>query len=507
MLLLFALFTCLFPAYTQSPPPGQSQANGVWTLRSNSIPNMYTAYNATYSNNATCHIVRDVGDFCPLDGALSYDLLTVGLDQIIGYNPIDLGVMFDPDTTQYLGNNTWRVDYTLNITTYSNATTITFNQQGFRFTDYYEYAPNTTQVIVDYGIQDPAAIKLFALVSGALPPEELCALTFAACGGGQFGIPPLPYLNDTGFSTLSECITFMYGLAGTPANNICPYPTRSNTTNCRAAHMFASFFRPDIHCAHIRPDSAVCVNTCLPACANCDANASCQPVFVNFPNSFTPTYTCQCNNGYVGNGSHCTPKACSYGNCPALWGSYDCSGDNLCKCTETFTPNPTDTTGSNLCTCPAPSQLFWNGNVLECVPKGRCLAGQQWQCTSQSYNDVKCTTYGNNTFTLFNDCLCNYGFGGSWEYPCTCASPKRSFYSNSYSGNICLQPWECQFSWQCGYPLTCHVPTGQQIGSCVNSKKRFITNSTNIPCQFTWQCGYPATCNIKGGEQSGFCAY
>lgn len=480
----------------------------VWIYRTASESNMTAAFNSTYSNANTYHIVQDAGDFGPYPVASSYDFITIFLPQFFGFAPFSIYTMFDSSTIQYLGNNTWRVDYVINTTTRINATTIGYDEQGFRSTDYFRFANGTTQVELDYGVQDPALIKLSNLVTSSFSPEQLCFLIFAACNGSDaFNVPPQPYLVDTGFSTLEECITFMYALPSDPNNTICPYVDRSNTTNCRTIHMLSSFIDPSIHCAHVRPDSALCVNTCLPACDNCDINASCRATYVSIPYNFTPVYACECNNGYVGNGSHCTPKACSYGNCPAAWGSYDCSGDNLCKCTETFTPNPTDTTGSNLCTCPAPSQLFWNGDILECVPKGRCLNGQQWQCTSQSYNDVKCTTYGNNTFTLFNDCLCNYGFLGGWEYPCSCPSPKRSFYSNSYSGNICLQPWECQFSWQCGYPLTCHVPTGQQIGSCVNSKKRFITNQTDIPCQFTWQCGYPATCQIKGGEQFGTCAY
>lgn len=450
----------------------QYAAAGAWTVRTRDLPSMLTAYNASYSNANTTHTVQNVGDFGPYQNALSYDLLTVTLVDIIGYAPVELFTMFDPTTTQWVNNNTLRVDYTLNITTNYNATTVQFVQQGFRFTDYYVFETptgqtNTSQVILDYGIQDPAAIELFAITSAAIDAPTLCFLIFAACNGSDvFGIPPRPYLNDTEFTTLEQCIEFMLALPLDVDNTICPFPTRSNTTTCRGTHTFAAFIDPATHCPHVRPDSVVCVNTCLPACSDCDPNASCAVSFPSIPTSFTPVYQCECNNGYIGNGAYCTPLACSYGNCPAMYGSYTCSDDNLCECTETFTLESSST--SNYCTCPSPSQIFYNslGKPI-CVPKGRCIEGQQWQCNTQSYTQVKCTTYGNNTFTLFNDCLCNFGFQGGWEYPCSCPSPNRIFWSSTYNGDICLTPSQCQFTWQCAYPQTCHITSGNPIGTCM----------------------------------------
>jgi hypothetical protein len=261
---------------------------------------------------------------------------------------------------------------------------------------------------------------------------------------------------------LGDCIAFMLALPFDVNNSICPYPTRSNTTTCRTTHTFAAFNDPELHCPHVKPDSALCVNTCLPACANCHPNASC---IATYPTLFEPVYECQCNNGFVGDGEYCTPLTCHKGKCPADKDTFSCENDNLCMCTETFVHDPSSL--KNYCTCPSPSRVFHNSlSEPICVPQGRCIEGQHWQCDIQEYSQVKCLPYGNNTFTLYDHCRCNYGFDAGWEYPCVCDAPKRILWSSDFAGDICLTPSECQFTWQCASGQTCHRSSGQLIGNC-----------------------------------------
>src|SRR4029077_4920131 len=188
----------------------------------------------------------------------------------------------------------------------------------------------------------------------------------------------------------------------------------------------SAFILPQVHCAHVAVNSSVCTESCLPACANCHANAQCVPTFPGSPTNLDTVYACQCNNGYVGNGTSCTALNCNYNNCPAIWGSYTC-GSGRCECGVTYTYNPTNYGTNDLCLCNDPDQLMYNSSGSPiCVTEGRCLS-EQWQCNSQDYNDVKCTMNNwTNIYTLFKYCICNYGFNGGMEYPCGCLSPRRS---------------------------------------------------------------------------------
>jgi len=435
----------------------------IWTLRTESVAETDLAYSPQCSNANTTHIVQDTGNYGPYAAAYSYDSLVPGLQFIIGYSPVTLYTKYDQTTTVWIDNNTLSVYYTLNITT-SNSSSVQYNQQGFRFHDYYVFPNGSAEVLLDYGIQDPAAIELFALSSSAVTPAELCFLIFAACNGSDlFGIPPLPYLNTTEYTSMADCIAFNTALPFDVNNSICPYPTRSNTTGCRATHAFAAFIDPSLHCPHTRKDSALCANDCLPACSNCDPNASC---IATYPTLFAPVYQCSCNNGYIGNGSHCSPHYCSYGTCGATWDSYTCSEGNLCMCTETFQHDPNSTT--DYCTCASPSTIYEDATKMPvCVPNGRCIDSATWQCHNQVYSQVQCTTYGNNTFTLFEHCLCNYGFLGGWEFPCVCPAGNRIVWSVVFAGDICLPPNQCTDAWHCSWPQTCYVASGQRIGTCM----------------------------------------
>jgi len=417
---------------------------------------MILAFSNEYSNENTSHIVRDTADYAPREIAYEYDRVVLDLIFIFGFNPTMLHTNYDPTTVKWLGPDTVQVDYNLDIKTKFNFTTGTYDidMQGFRNRDIFVFEPGTKRVILDYTIQDPAAIAVFDVVGTSIPNEFTCGfIIIPACNRTIDGGP---YLSDTGFTSVEDCVTQLNNLPANP----CPYAQRSNTKECRQLHGFSSGPLPSVHCAHTKIDSMVCQDSCLPACANCDSNAEC---VATFPTLLTPVYKCQCKNGYVGNGSTCAAKTCNYGNCPALYGSYQCSTGN-CVCKDTFTANPTATGNDDLCTCEG-GQIIYNNSVPVCVPEGRCIS-QQYECNEQSYNQVKCKSIGYNTFTKFKFCVCNYGFNGGYEYPCTCDASKRVVWSDTLSGEVCLSTSECTANWHCAYPKTCQISSGQQVGQC-----------------------------------------
>lgn len=432
----------------------------IWILRTHSIGQLNDAYNETFTTDETCHITQDVGDFCPRLIAKEYDdALVISAINFLGFAPVIVSTGYDASTTKFVATDVMQVDFIMNITTAFNFSTLQYDiiQQGFLMREYITFLPNSSKMLRGYTIQDPAVIKAFG--KSSFPREIICQLViFPACnvskpGGGT-------YLSDTGFATLNECNQFMANLA--PIDP-CPFAQRSNTSDCRTLHGISAFLLPEVHCAHVKANSMVCTDSCLPACNNCDVNAKCVAAYPSIPLNFTPVYSCKCNNGYVGNGTSCTPKTCNYGNCPALHGSYECS-TGLCMCTETFTHNPVGFGTNNLCTC-SEGRIIQNNSKPVCVPPGRCLK-DQWECTDQVYNRIKCDSYGYNTFTLFKSCLCNYGFSGNFQYPCVCDPSKRIVWSNVFNGEVCLASNECTIDWHCTYPKHCTFVPGQQIGKC-----------------------------------------
>ena len=432
----------------------------IWILRSKNASTLANAFTDNFTTPETQHTVQDVGDFGPRDVAIEYDSIITSLVLFLGYNPIVLNTYIDLSTTKWLNDDTLQIDSNIDISTNYNLTTGNYDliQTGFRNREYIVFQPNTSRVLLGFTVQDEAASRLFALSQGEIPIEYICHdVIIPACNGtAQIGYRP--FLPDTEYTSVADCINVL----STKLTSPCPFQQRSDTARCRMAHGQTSFFDPAYHCSHTRPISMRCVDTCLPACSACDANAEC---VATFPTLFTPVYQCKCKNGYVGNGTSCTPKQCSYGQCPSMYGSYECS-TGLCKCRESFTTNPMITSTSNdLCRCDAPSRIIYNGSTPVCVPEGRCVR-DQYECNLQSYNQVKCKSVGDNMFTNLKSCQCNYGFTGGYEYPCMCASPKRVVWSDTHSGEVCLGVTECTANWHCGYPLTCHILPGNTTGSC-----------------------------------------
>jgi hypothetical protein len=392
--------------------------------------------------------------------ALEYDEILFITEQFLGYNPVILATKWDPYTTEWVddGNGDFmlKVGYTLNITTY-NVTIGNYNikQEGFRSTGYLVFENSTSALIsLGYDIQDPGAILLFSQTVSNTDPVALCAgLIYPACNG-TFGPS---YIADTGYTNLEDCIAF---LTPRTVNSKCPFQMRSDTNICRSLHATSSFIRPDIHCQHTGKFSHTCVDSCFPACDNCDPNAQC---VATFPTLFEPIYKCQCNNGYKGDGLTCTAEHSKHGHCDISPGRYVCS-DGLCKCRDSFTWDPLATNRDNRCFCPDNGSIWQNGTSKMCVPLGRCLENKH--CTIQKYDTVKCLSVGHNNYTLWGGCLCNYGYEGGWESNCVCPAPKREVYSSVIKGKVCLSDTECVCNRNCKTGEQCSLIDGNPIGKC-----------------------------------------
>lgn len=422
------------------------------TVRSTSYAQLQLAYQTCASADIT-HTVQDVGDFGPgYDLALEYDEIVVIFSLLGQPDPVQLRPVYDNSTITWLSHDMVRVDYIINITLQYNATTngYNYNMQGFRYSTFYVFSNSTTDhVSLIYDIQDPAAIELFTLGSGTVPPEVICsAFIFPACNGTpQSG--PLPFLPLTGYATIEECTTF---ISSVQRPSKCPFQGRSNTAACRTTHSWAAFIRPDIHCSHVSPSNPVCEDGCFPACDGCDANAGCAAVF---PTLFEPVYECQCKNGYRGDGKTCRPVTCN-----RRWpcrGQHTTCENSTCVCKETFTWNAT--TGK--CECLGGS--VWGS---KCVPTGRCT--EKRQCNLQRGNTVSCSEYGFNPLTEWKHCLCNYGYEGGWEYPCVCPSGRREATTSYPSKHVCLAPNECTREHHCKRHQTCRLRSDNSgVGDCV----------------------------------------
>lgn len=467
--MLFLFFICLLLNICNSDLVSDRLENAyLWLARSHSNSDMAIGYGPNVTTDNVCHMVQTVGDFCGRDLAKEYDSVVLDI-QILGQiAPIIVWTIWNPSTIKWLTTDVLEVDFEMNITTAYDYSTGQYlvNNQTARLREYITFLQNSSLITIGYTVHDDSANKMFALSNSVTPNNILCeAIIFPACNvsDGQGG----NYLTDTAFSTTTDCETFMNAL--TARTDPCPYESRSNTTACRILHGISAFLRPDVHCAHVRPyDSVVCTDTCLPTCSNCHQFAECIATHPGIPTNFTTVFECQCNNGYIGNGTYCEPIYCDKNNhCPALRGSYDCS-TGLCKCTDTFVSQPENFGKNNLCVCPDESNIYTNNSLPVCVPVGKCL-NNQWECKVQvdagQINQVQCMTYGVNTFATFKDCVCNYNYTGGWEYPCVCDPSRREVWSTSFNGELCLSPHECTDDWHCTDPQTCYLNSGP-IGTC-----------------------------------------
>lgn len=464
----------------------QRYANAkIWQLRANGgIPAMQAAYGPTVVNfSVIFHTVQGIGNFGPADVALEYDFLAPGLEPLLGYAPVRLNPLWDINTTKWITQDILQADYTITISVGYNPATATyaFANQVYRAREYIVFQPNSPLITMGYTINPPGAIRMYDLVASEFPPDALCGIILQACSGIN-PVTNVSYMQDTGFTGFADCYAFMSQLQ--PLSQPCPYAQKSNTTACRQLHGFGALFLPSVHCSHVKIDSPVCRSQCLPACTGCDVNAACVATYPNIPQtpaSFNPVYTCQCKNGYIGNGKNCTPILCSAGGqCPSASGTYSCSSPgNRCECAASFTAQPALLgAGNSLCVCPSPSAVFWTQGKPVCVTQGHCISDtQRYMCNIQEYNQIKCLPQ-NNSFDTDSLCVCNYGYVGGVEYPCKCATGRRTLWSNVMGGSICINATECTENWHCTWPQVCSGPTASTIGQCVApvpTQKRDLT--------------------------------
>jgi len=247
-----------------------------------------------------------------------------------------------------------------------------------------------------------------------------------------------------------------------PNKLFCPFPLRGNTSTCRSLHLFAAFNVPSVHCPHVSRQSVPCTDSCLSSCVGCDKNNGFCAGSINIDASVN--YFCKCKDGYTGDGHTCTPNSCTANwQCPSPTYSTTCT-NGICQCANSFEWNTTTAAqqAGAVCACNSSSTLYWNGNVAECIPIGRCR--QRWQCP-QDYNSVTCIQYGQNAFIPYDTCVCNFGFDGGFSIGCGCAVGRSIQWSTLYAGNICIAPGQCTDGFQCSSGV-CHISPGQPIGSC-----------------------------------------
>jgi hypothetical protein len=441
-----------------------------WAARLNTVQGVELVYADQYMDPNFVQVLRGVGNFGPRLIAKEYTMTIFVAQSIFGFIPSITRGFFDASTSEWVDANTLRYDYTVFLTQgFNQATGLYFqNNVEYRMSDYTRFLPNSSVLLQVYSLLTPDFIKAGAEGAAASTPSvAICSFfIFQSCNGSAALGGPRPYLNDTGFTTVAQCTTFLNALPPT----ICPFPIQGNTAVCRSVHGLSAVFDPAVHCPHVRPVSAVCREQCLDECVNCHANATCIPIYPGFPADFTTHYKCECARGFVGNGTSCAPLACdASAQCPAPFGTYECS-TGLCKCTESFTQHTTGYGTSGLCTCDNGTVQWVKGKPI-CVPDGRCMTdADRWMCT-QKYNEVKCHNLTNNTWTQFGGCKCNYGFTGGWRYPCSCPSPRRKLWADLFDSFLCLNTTECTEDYDCAGSAHCVGEGVGVVGTCVSRRR------------------------------------
>lgn len=488
MLGYFAVLCILLHATLGAPTAGQLANAQRWITRSSSVEAMYLAYQGApqfgvqpaVNFTSIYHIVKFAGDFGPGDLALEYDLIaTPLLASIIGFAPVIFpSIQFDPSTCSSLSANAIRCFYTIIISSGwipTNPTNLSqgyyaFPNQQFRFSEDIVFDANSSLISRGITTQDPNADTMFTLTAAGIPPEAICGgFIYPACFLPWAAGDNQSRANATGFPDVATCIGFLTALNAAPPSR-CPFAYRSNSSACRAIHAVSSFFRPDIHCSHVRPfDSMPCRDVCLPACSQCHQNAHCVATYPNFTSP--AVYQCVCDNGYAGNGTYCTAvRWTASGNCPAAWASYD-NSTGLCLCKDNYLPVSAGVATRDYCQCQAPSTVQWLGEQRLCLPQGRCVNDSYRYFCPQPFSVVKCLPVA-NAFNPLGSCSCNYGFQGGWEFPCVCPAPNKQYFSDVFAGKICLAPGQCTVDTSsCARGQTCQVPVGSNVGQCVTAKR------------------------------------
>jgi len=446
-----------------------------YMYRTNGDFDNYLAQCDRYYVDDSALLIRAVGSYVGKSVVEEYGyILFLGID---GVREVGLGMYPDNVTLAWTtspdgvaaGDINDTVTFKVNLAFYS--TQIPGTDQwalsigGLRNTETLRFVTCSDAILVDYSVQDPDILPLYA-ASHYTTPENACDKIMARCTGAL-----------AAYASYNECLSFMTDLADSvDPQTACPYALSSNTTTCRAYHADNAWADPVTHCPHTMVDSMVCVDECLPLCASCPANGHCT---VNYPSisADAAVYSCDCDVGYTvgardpvtGAATLCVPKTCSAGwQCNSGSPTSLCdSTTGHCGCHATFVWNAA--TGG--CDCPDNGTVYWSvgsSPTLQapvCVPRGRCL--ERYQCTSQDWNSVQCSdTTPPNLVSAFQSCLCNAGFVGGFENPCSCPYGQSAIqWSDVIQGNVCLAPGQCSATWQCGNGHTCVFPTDPTTGA------------------------------------------
>lgn len=474
---LAALITGAAGACLQTPAElhaARTDAIYNYMYRTNGDFANYLAQCDRYYADDSALIIRGVGSYQGKSVVEEYGyILFLGIDGVL-----TVGLGLDPDnaTLQWstsagglaAGDVNDTVTFKVNLIFYVQQIpgTDTWAEEigGLRNTETLEFVPCSDVILTDLSVQDPDVLPLY--LEGHLNTANVtCTKIMTRCTG-----------SNTAYNSFSECFAFITALqAASDPRTACPYPLSSNTSSCRDYHADNAWADPVTHCPHTMVDSMVCVDECLPTCASCPANGHCTVYYPSLSIE-SAIYGCDCDDGYVasahdpetGSATACAPQECS-----AVW---QCDGGSpmslcsastgLCGCADTFTWN--STTGG--CDC-VDGTVYWSvGSSASlqapvCVLNGRCL--ERYQCANQEWDTVQCAqTVPADVVSAFNSCLCNAGFIGGFENPCTCPYGAAAvIWSDIIQGDVCLAPGQCAADWNCDWNSECVFPTDPTTGA------------------------------------------
>lgn len=454
MFLVFCFLFALTYAQPSDPQLLEERLHNtkLWIERANSFAQMNYAFNSgeVVSNNVG-HGVVGIGYYKPKDAAYEYDSLVFALEVLIGFNPVILQPRFDRYSITWNGTDRLIVDYFATIKTGFNPSTGVYDiiAEGIRYREYMKFVPGTKFIDDGLTFPEPAETKIFETQTSSFSPEAVCyGFVGPACLN-------TPYWSDTEFSSLVDCVQFLYAL-GPDSESKSPYTNSANTTGCRQFHGTLALIDPAVHCSHTAKNSHKCHDASMGVCDSCHQFAECTGDVST--ETFQTTFGCKCKPGYKGDGFN----SCVAQNCSATWqcqmdaGTGGCSS-GICKCADTFVWNP----ATGKCDCPAPSTKFWADGHPTCHRLGRC--DYDWQCP-QKANEIKCRSVGFNPY-VEKACLCNRGFNGGVERQCVCDGG-RAVWSAIDNGNVCIKGNECTVNWHCPNNGLCVGATSTEFGHC-----------------------------------------
>nr|WQM87128.1 conserved zinc-finger protein [Marseillevirus cajuinensis] len=400
-------------------------------------PNITMALEATrYYDPNLKYTIRGVGDF---DTALiANEYLMVLFPLFPGSAPptylenyLDVASLKwpEPDLAEFYQGGTVKVNYNYTKGDYDIII------GGTRNKEYILFKPCSLTILEDYVINSKDAEEIFEKQEAGTT-MDICLGIMATCTGEL-----------QQYESVEDCVQYIDS-----RNSPCPYPYSSDSFRCRSLHLFNSFIDPAYHCPHTGKNSMTCMDTCLPNCSSCAVNnAHCEAEFQSLK---TATFSCKCNEGYVGTGGSCTKKQCLFDYSCGLFSKCQ---ERTCVCQDTFEWDPL----SGTCKCSEDSRLRWHQGRAYCVEKGKCL--ERTDCYAQDYTQSDCKEpVPNNPYSPFKACKCNEGFIGGYQEPCKCSG--KIFWISG--AQYCAQPGQCSRDQDCAWWQDCVPKTGSVFGVC-----------------------------------------